>query len=72
MYTCDRCDKLHEREFSLLCEDCELEVEEIEADREWDSYWDTFDHELSEREEWKADDDRERARDMNATLRGGW
>jgi hypothetical protein len=30
LYTCDRCDGLHSREFSLLCESCEAEVEESE------------------------------------------
>lgn len=31
-YTCDRCGSLHQREFSLLCADCEAEVEESDAD----------------------------------------
>lgn len=35
-YTCDRCDALHQREFSLLCADCEAEVEEIPYDDDAD------------------------------------
>lgn len=30
LYTCDRCEGLHSREFSLLCKPCEAEVEESE------------------------------------------
>lgn len=49
-----------------LCEDC--------SDAEWDSYWDSQDADIgqseqSEQDEWKQDDDRQRAADLNAALR---
>jgi hypothetical protein len=59
---CAHCGR--EIETGYLCEDC--------SDAEWDSYWDSVDHGLSEQDEWRQDDDRERARDMELTLRGGW
>lgn len=32
VYECDRCGHLHTREFSLLCRECEAEVEEEPLD----------------------------------------
>lgn len=37
-YTCDRCGEYHQREFSLLCQECEWEVEEQIAEDEMHVY----------------------------------